>query len=172
MAIDVLVLAFRTSGLTVGSQAMVGIDSVTLGVMLAVSLVAFAAAFALKRKLSFYVRPTRNDLLVGGLVLAQAALVVLHFSKYPIFPQFQSVDFSQHVRITTDLQSGHISTFPGGILYYGAHLLMGSLVALSGDLVLVATQYAMAILEVFSPVLVYDAVISLTGSGRVGLFAT
>jgi hypothetical protein len=167
MAIDVLALAFRTSG-AVGT----GIDSVTLEIMLAVSLVAFAAASALRRKLSFYVRPTRNDVLIAGLVLAQALLVIVHFSKYPIFPQFQSVDFSQHVRITTDLQSGHISTFPGGILYFGAHLLMGSLVALSGDLVLVATQYAMAILTVFSPMLVYLAVISLTGSRRVGLFAT
>ena len=62
--------------------------------------------------------------------------------------------------------------FPGGILYYGAHLLMGSLVALSGDLVLAVTQYAMGILTVFSPLLVYLAVGSLTTSRRVGLLAT
>ena len=71
-----------------------------------------------------------------GLSLAQALLVVAHFSKYPIFPQFQSVDFTQHVQITAALQAGRLTMFPGGILYYGAHLLMGSLVALSGDLVL------------------------------------
>src|SRR5580692_1343414 len=44
MAIDVLVLAFRTSGLLVGSQLMVGIFPGTLEIMLAVSFVAFAAA--------------------------------------------------------------------------------------------------------------------------------
>ena len=45
--------------------------------------------------------------------------------------------------------------FPGGLLYYGVHLLMGSLVALSGDLALQATQYAMGILTALSPLLVF-----------------
>jgi len=49
---------------------------------------------------------------------------------------------------------------------------MGSLVALSGDIVLVATQNAMGILTIFSPLLVYLAVGSLTTSRRVGLIAT
>jgi len=172
MAVDVLVLVFRTSGLLVGSQLMIGIFPGTLELVLGASLVVLAAAVALRRKVTFYVRPARYDLYVLGLVAAQALLVVAHFSKYPIFPQFQSVDFTQHVQITTDLQAGRLTMFPGGILYYGAHLLMGSLVALSGDLVLVATQYAMGMLAVFSPLLVFVAVSSLTESRRVGLIAT
>ncbi len=131
----------------------------------------FAAAVVLRRRVTFYVRPERYDLYVLGLVVAQALLVLAHFSKYPIFPQFTSVDFTQHVEITGALQSGQLAMFPGGILYYGAHLLMGSLVALSGDLVLVATQYAMGILTIFSPLLVYLAVGSLTTSRRVALIA-
>ena len=150
MAIDVLLLAFRTSGLLIGSQLMVGIFPVTLEVMLGASLVVFAAAVVLRRRVTFYVKPERYDLYVLGLVVAQALLVLAHFSKYPIFPQFSSVDFTQHVQITTDLQAGRVTMFPGGILYYGAHLLMGSLVALSGDIVLVATQNAMGILTIFS----------------------
>jgi len=172
MAVDVLVLAFRTSGVLIGSQLMVGIFPGTLEVMLGVSLVVFAAAVVLRRRVTFYVRPERYDLYVLGLVVAQALLVLAHFSKYPIFPQFSSVDFTQHVQITTDLQAGRLTMFPGGILYYGAHLLMGSLVALSGDIVLVATQYAMGILTIFSPLLVFVAVSSLTTSRRVGLIAT
>jgi hypothetical protein len=172
MAVDVLALAFRTSGVLVGSQLMVGIFPATLELMLGASLVVFAAAVVLHRRVTFYVKPERYDLYVLGLVLAQALLVVAHFSKYPIFPQFSSVDFTSHVQITTDLQAGRITMFPGGILYYGAHLLMGSLVALSGDLVLAVTQYAMGILTVFSPLLVYLAVGSLTASRRVGLVAT
>ena len=172
MAVDVLVLAFRTSGLLVGSQLMVGIFPGTLELMLGVSIVAFAAPVALRRKVTFYVKPTRTDLYVLGLGAAQAILVAIHFSKYPIFPQFQSVDFIQHVQITTDLQDGSTTMFPGGILYYGAHLLMGSLVALSGDLVLAVTQYAMGILTVLSPLLVFVAASSLTKSKRVGLVAT
>jgi len=171
MAVDVLVLAFRTSGLLIGSQLMIGIFPGTLELMLGVSLVAFAAPVALRRKVTFYVQPTRYDFYVLGLVAAQALLVAAHFSKYPIFPQFQSVDFAQHVEITADLQAGRATMFPGGILYYGVHLLMGSLVALSGDLVLVATQYAMGILAALSPLLVFVAVGSLTTSKRVGLIA-
>ena len=172
MAVDVLVLAFRTSGLLLGSQLMLGIYPGTLDAMLGASLAVFAAAGALRRKVTFYVQPTRYDLYVIGLVAAQALLVFAHFSKYPIFPEFQSVDFTQHVQITTDLQSGAITMLPGGIMYYGAHLLMGSLVALSGDLVLLATQYAMGILTALSPLLVFVAVGSLTPSKRVGLVAT
>jgi hypothetical protein len=172
MAVDVLVLAFRTSGLLIGSQLMVGIYPGTLEAVLVISLVAFAAPVALRRKITFYVRPSRNDLYVLGLVVAQALLVAAHFSKYPIFPQFQSVDFIQHVQITAGLQNGGTTMFPGGILYYGAHLLMGSLIALSADMALVATQYAMGILAVFSPLLVFAAVDSLTRSKRVGLIAT
>jgi hypothetical protein len=172
MGLDVLVLTFRTSGLLIGSQLMVGIFPVTLEIMLGVSLVAVAAAVALRRKMSFYVKPTRNDLLVVVLVALQALLVYAHFSKYPIFPQFSSVDFTQHVQITGALQSGALAMFPGGLLYYGVHLLMGSLVALSGDIVLESTQYAMGILTAFSPLLFFVAVNSLTQSRRVGLIAS
>ncbi len=172
MAVDVLVLAFRTSGLLIGGQLMVGIFPGTLELMLGAALVAFIAPVALRRKLTFYVQPTRTDLCVLGLVAAQALLVYAHFSKYPIFPEYQSADFLQHVQITADLQAGRLTMFPGGILYYGAHLLMGSLVSLSGDLVLVATQYAMWILTAFSPLLVFVAVNSVTQSRRVGLLAS
>ena len=172
MAVDVLALTFRTSGLLIGSQLMIGIFPVTLELMLGASVVVFAAAVVLRRRVTLYVRPERYDLYVLGLVAAQALLVVVHFTKYPIFPQFQSVDFTQHVQITSALQAGGLTMFPGGILYYGAHLLMGSLVALSGDLALVATQYAMGLLTVFSPLLVFVAAGSLTKSKRVGLIAT
>ncbi len=171
MAVDVLVLAFRTSGLHIGSQLMVGIDTETLGLMLGVSLIALAVPVVFRRKVNFWINPQRYDLYVLGLIVAQALLVLAHFSKYPIFPQFSSVDFTQHVQITSDLQAGRIALFPGGVLYYGAHLLMGSVVALSGDLVLVATQYTMGILTVFSPLLLFVAVDSLAGSRRVGLVA-
>lgn len=172
MAVDVLVLAFRTSGVLIGSQLMVGVFPVTLELMLGASLVAFFVPVALRRGVSIYSKPTRDDLYVLGLVLAQAILVVAHFSKYPIFPQFSSVDFASHVRITSDLQVGKTSMFPGGILYYGAHLLMASLLALSGDIALEATQYAMGVLAALSPLLVFVAVNSLTKSRRVGLIAT
>ncbi len=172
MAIDVLVLAFGTSGLVVGSQQMVGISPGTLELILGASVLAFGAAVAISRKVTFFVKPATSDLVVLGLVVAQALLVLAHFSKYPIFPQFQSVDFTQHVQITADLQAGKIAMFPGGLLYYGVHLLMGSLVALSGDIVLQATQYAMGIMTAISPLIVFVAVNSLTQSKRVGVIAT
>ena len=159
----------RTSGINIGGKLMVGIGPETLEIMLAASLVALAAPILLRRRFTLWVKPERLDLYVLGLVLAQALLVVAHFYKYPIFPQFSSVDFSQHVMITGALQSGETTVFPGGILFYGVHLLMGSLVALSGDMTLVATQYAMAILAALSPLLVFVSVASLTSSKRAGL---
>lgn len=172
MAVDVLILAFRTSGVLIGSQRMVGIFPGTLELMLGASVVGFLAPVALRRRVDFYVKPTRTDFYVLGLVVVQAALVAAHFAKYPIFPQFPSVDFSSHVRITADLQAGRLSMFPGGILYYGVHLLMASLVALSGDIVLVATQRAMGILVVLSPLLLFLAVSSITGARRTGVVAS
>lgn len=172
MAIDVLLLAFRTSGILIGSQVMIGIFPGTLDLIVGASLVAFVVPAVVRRKLDFYVKPSRYDLYVLGLVLAQALLIVAHFSKYPIFPQFSSTDFSSHVLITGDLQAGRTTVFPGGILYYGAHLLMASLVALSGDIVLVATQYAMGILTALSPLLLFAAVRSLAKSKQVALIAT
>jgi hypothetical protein len=172
MGLDVLVLAFRTSGVLIGGQLMVGIFPVTLEAILGASIVALVAPVAIRRKVDFFVSPTRDDILVLALVFAQALLVFAHFSKYPIFPQFQSVDFTQHVRITSDLQAGVVTVFPGGLLYYGVHLLMGSLVALSGDIILESTQYALGILTVFSPLVVFATVNSLTRSRRVGLVAS
>jgi len=169
MGLDVLVLAVRTSGL---SPVLLGIDPTTLGAMLGASLLGLVGTAAMRRKLSLISGLTRNDLIVLGLVVVQAVLVALHFSKYPIFPQFESADFTQHVHITTDLQSGGLALLPGGLLYYGVHLLMGALVALSGDLVLMATQYAMGILVALSPLLVYAAACSLLGTRRVAVIST
>ena len=171
MAVDVLVLAFRTSGVLVGSQLMIGIYPGTLEIILAASLVALVVPVVVRRRLSLWVMPLRDDLYVLGLVAAQAALVAAHFYKYPVFPQFSSTDFSQHVMITASLQSGGTTFFPGGILYYGVHMLMGAALALSGDLPLLATQYAIGILTVLSPLLVYFAVDSLTSSKRISLLA-
>ena len=172
MSIDVLVLAFRTSGILIGSQFMIGIGPVTLEAILGVSALAFAMPVAVRRKLSFYVKPTRDDLFALGIVFAQTLLVYAHFSKYPLFPEFQSVDFTSHVQITADIQAGRLPMFPGGLLYYGVHLLMASLVALSGDLALQATQYAMGILTALSPLLVFVAVNSVAESKRAGLIAS
>jgi len=172
LAIDVLVLAVRTSGLMIGSQRLLGLDPSTLGLMLGVPLVLLAGITAFRRRFAFLVAPSRDDLLVLAMVVLQSILVLAHFAKYPLFPEYQSVDFTQHVQITSALQSGGITTFPGGLLYYGVHLLMGSLGVLSGDPLLFVTQYAMGILTALSPFLLFSAVSFLTESRRTALVST
>jgi hypothetical protein len=171
MAIDVLFLGFRTSGIVIGGITMLKISPLSLDLLLLASVAVLGLAVAIRRRSHFYSRPTVRDLLILAIVIAQSVIVLAHFTKYPIFPEYQSVDFEQHVIITNSILSG-AALMPGGVLYYGIHLLMASAVVLSGDMTLVVTQYTLGIITALSPLLVYLAVDSLLGSERTSLIAS
>jgi len=137
-----------------------------------VSAIAIAVSVFMRKRFSLYVKPSRADLMAFLLVVAQGLLVYAHYVKYPIFPQFQSVDFTSHVQIVTDLQKGVTSPIPSGVLYYGVYMLMVELFALTNGAPLVITQRTMEILVVLSPLLVYAAASTLSDSKRISLTAT
>lgn len=81
----------------------------------------------------------------------QAALVVAYLVRFPVFPEFQSADFLQHV--------DHASTWPpnGPMLFYGEAATYLSLVRMAIPFLqpMMAERYAMGLLVVFSPIIVY-----------------
>jgi len=171
LALDVLVLLFRTSGLAFGGISLLGIDPVTVHAVLVSWTLVLVFALVRTRGRSWRM-PTKADAEVFALTAALGLLVLLHFYKYPLFPQFESVDFYQHVEITDSVVGGTTSTIPSGILYYGVHVLMGSAVAVTGDPALFVTQYSMGILVTFSALLVYAAAIALCASRGAAMVAT
>ncbi len=155
LSVEVLVLILRTSHLLVAGVYLDGLYANTPLAIIGVSALVLAVSILLHRKFYFYSRPKRTDLLVLSIVLAQGVLVCLHFFAFPIFPEYESVDFGQHVGIVTSLQNAAFPSLPGGVLYYGVHLILVSLLSLTGGDPLIVTQYGMGILISLSNLMVY-----------------
>jgi hypothetical protein len=172
MAIDAFLLLIRTSQLPVPEIYLGGIWSGTVYAILSISIIVMAILITIRRKFDFYTKITRIDLIIILITLIQSALVYIHFSKYPVFPQYQSIDFEQHVRIARDIQLGYASPLQSGVLYYGVHLLMSPLIALTNNEPLIITQHSIGILAALSPLLVYSSVSAMTDSKRTGIIAT
>ena len=117
LSIDTVVLMLRTSNIAHIS----GIDTYTLyGIMLA-GAVALAASLLFKKSKLSVPKLSRTDLILVALLLVQSAMLLLYLGKYPIFPEYQSQDYSVHVTLAQGLISGSTVSIPGGILYYGIH---------------------------------------------------
>ena len=171
-SVDALFLMLSTSGLNLFGTRLLGVHVETVQWSILLWLGVFGLGLMLRRRVPFYVKPGRAD---GGVLVltgAQALLVMIHFVKFPIFPEFSSIDFTQHVMIAGDLASGAITSLPGGILYYAVHGFLAALQSLAGGLPLVVDQRAMGILVALSPVMLYGAFRGLSLSVRACLFAT
>ncbi|MDG7008015.1 MAG: hypothetical protein JRN06_07200 [Nitrososphaerota archaeon] len=172
LAIDTVVLVVRTSGLSAFGLVLRGIEVETVYFPILVGVAAFGVSLGVRRKVSFLTRPKAADFLLSLVVLAMAAMLLLYFQKYPIFPEYLSPDFAAHVQFSQSLISGSASSIPAGILYYGVqYQLAASLLLVGGD-PLVTVQRTMALLVVLSPVLVYTAASRLSSSRGGALVAT
>ncbi|MFI5421441.1 MAG: hypothetical protein ACHQ1H_10790, partial [Nitrososphaerales archaeon] len=152
LSIDTIVLMLRTSNL----GGLHGIDSVTIYGIILLGFVALAISIAKRRKFDFP-KPTRSDLFIGIFFLIQVIMLVLYFAKYPIFPEYQSQDYSVHVQLAQGLISGSVTSIPSGILYYGIHYQLASGILLVGGEPLITARYVMAILVILSQFLFYAA---------------
>lgn len=119
----------------------------------------------LPEKLSFP-KPIRSDIMPFIPVLFIALVELAYFQAFPIFPQFRSADFEQHVRIATDYSHGSVPEISNQVLYYGAEYLL-SLGLLLGGIPMATIRYEMAMLVALSPLWFYLASLKLTGSHRV-----
>jgi hypothetical protein len=169
LAFDTLVLAIRTSGITVLGETLRGVDLPTVYFIIAVGLVALPAAWFRKRRLDVLGMPTRSDLAMALLTIALGVMVALHFAKYPIFPAFASQDPALHTATALGLVSGAVTSFPGGVLYYGVHYQLASALLLVGGEPLITVQWTMGVLVLLSPLVVYTASKRILASSRAGL---
>ena len=100
-------------------------------------------------------KPARGDIIPLASLAFLGIVLLLHFTKYPIFPKYSSVDFEWHVKLSQELAKGSYTLIPNGILYYGAHAQSALLHQLNGGLPLTDSQLTMAVLTLLSPLLIY-----------------
>jgi hypothetical protein len=153
ISVDTVVLLVRTSNIL----GLKGMDTTTIYVILLSGVVFLGASIGIRRRLSFPTKLTKTDMVVFIIILAQVSILLLYFQKYPIFPQYQSEDFSAHVKTAEGLISGTIVSIPSGILYFGVHFQIGSTILLVGGEPLVTARQTMAILISLSPLIFYYA---------------
>ncbi len=168
LAVDTLVFVVRTSGLSLSGFTLAGLDLSTVYFPIVAGSVALIASFALRRRFVWPVKPKALDLALLLVILIQGLMVLLYFQKYPIFPEYQSADYSNHVQFAQGLISGSYTSVPRGILYFGVHYQVASTLLLVGGEALVTAQRTLAILVILSPLLFYLAVGRIVGSKEAG----
>jgi len=166
ISIDTVVMLIKTSSVA----GLVGIDLTTVYFVIATGLVALLVSLALNKwKFGLFAKPTSVDLALFLIILIQGTILLLYFQKYPIFPQYQSQDFGNHVNYVQGLISGSITSIPQGLLYFGVHYQLASSLLLVGGEPLVTLQRTMALLITISPLAFYYAAKRIFSDARVGL---
>jgi hypothetical protein len=172
ISIDALWLFVRTSGFGFAGFVLVGVNSTSALAPIVIGVVALAISFALRRKFTLRPRWNRFDLVVMLVLLVQISMLMTYYQSYPIFPQYPSGDFVQHVILTTSLVSGSATSFPAGVLYFGIHYQLATALVLVGGEPLITIRYTMAILAVLSSLLFYLVASKLFSSRKIALMTT
>jgi len=167
LSIDTIVLLVRTSGVL----GLKGVDTYTLYGMILAGLAALFISFARKRKL-WFPKPTKVDFVLIAFILVQSFILILYFTKYPIFPEYQSQDYAVHVQLAQGLISGSTTSVPSGILYYGIHYQLASGLLFVGGEPLVTVRQTMAILVVLSSILFFSSTKRIFQDTRIALVTT
>lgn len=168
LCIDTVIMTVRTAGVT---NLLTGLDTLTVYGTVALGLGMLAASVVVRRRFSWWRRPTRLDLGFLAVMLVQALIVILYFQKYPIFPEYLSQDFAVHVHNTQALIAGTYVTITHGILYNGIYFQLSPALLLVGGTPLVTVRWTMALLTVLSPLLFYLATQRLTANQSAGVIA-
>jgi hypothetical protein len=169
LAVDTLALLILTSGFRVGGLSMAGLSLASVYSLIAFGAVALLGSLVYRRKLAVASRPKASDTWLLILMASLAAMEWSYFQKYPIFPQYESVDFGSHVQFVQSLISGTTTSIPSGILYFGVHFQLAAALLVVGGEPIVTLQQTMAILVVLSPLLFYLAGKVLLGRRLAGL---
>jgi hypothetical protein len=169
LCIDTAILAVRTAGVT---NLLTGLDSLTVYATIAFGLGILAASVIVRRRFSWWRRPTTLDLGFLAVLLLQGLIILLYFQKYPIFPTTPiTQDFGIHAQNTQGLISGTNVTIPHGILYDGVYYQLSPALLMVGGASVITNRWTMALLAILSPLLIYLAAERLFASQTCGLIA-
>jgi hypothetical protein len=155
LAVDTLVLLVRTSGLSLAGFILKGLDLVSVYSLIAIGIVALVLSVIIRKRLKFVVRPRKVDWILMFFVGALAIMELIYFQKYPIFPQYESADFGNHVQSVQAMIAGSETSIPAGLLYFGIIFQLASAFLLVGGEPLVTIERTMALLVCISPLLFY-----------------
>lgn len=161
LSFDTLVMLVKTSGLSVAGLSLRGIDLAAVYFLIGFGLASIFLSVAWRRRLRFATKPARVDLLLLFLIGVLCVIESVYFMKYPIFPQYESIDFGAHVQYVHALIAGATTSIPSGILYFGVHYQLATALLLVGGEPLVTLQRTMALLVALSPLVFYLAAKSL-----------
>jgi len=168
LSIDTIVLMIKTSNVA----GLAGISTAVLYGIIGLGAIAFVASFIVHKTRLEIPKITRTDAMLLALLVVQALMLLLYFEKYPIFPEYQSHDYTVHVQLALGLISGSVTTIPSGILYYGIHFQLASGILFVGGQPLITVRQTMAILVVLSSLLFYSATKKIFSSSIIGLICT
>lgn len=161
LVVDTIWMATQTDAISLIIPSAGRIDVITVYSEIFVGALFLVASLVRRRQLLFPVKPGKVDLALLALLLTQSLMVLLYLEKFPIFPEFQSGDYSQHVRYVQQLVAGYKPSGFEGLLYYGVEYQLASGLALVGGQGLITVRYTMSILVILSPLLFYLASNSL-----------
>jgi hypothetical protein len=171
LGVDTLVLFIWTSGPSLLGRRPLGMDLGTVYLIIALGALFLVAGAAIRRKFIFYVKPQRIDLAVFLVMVGLGAMLVAFFAKYPIFPEYQSADFANHVSYSTGLIAGTYN-LRSVVLYYGVEYQLAASILLVGGQALVTIRDTMALLVFLSPLMIYLASARLFSSRVSALLVT
>jgi hypothetical protein len=153
-SINTVILFVGSSGLQIADIPLYGVTANMFYVIILGGLFLTILSAVRKKKFTTIPLPRRTDLLVVLFMLVQGGMIYLFFQKYPIFPEYNSVDFQGHANIVQSLLSGG-SSIPGGIFYFGVHFQLALGALLVGGPVLIVIQRVGAILAILGVPIVY-----------------
>lgn len=166
LCIDTIVVVVRTAGIT---RLLTGLDSFTVYATIAFGSGMLAVSLVVRRRFSWWRRPTKLDLAFLGILLLQGLIIIFYLQEYPVFPGYLSHDIFVHVPSTERLIAGTLSSIPRGVLYFGVYYQLAPAILTVGGAPLVTVRWTMAILAVLSTLLFYLAAEKLSGSQACGV---
>ena len=119
-------------------------------------------------------KPSKADAWPFFCVLLIGVSLALYFQKFPLFPEYRSVDFQQHVGIVTSHANGQTPALDAQILYYGVEYILSLFVLLFGTLLhpVFLVRLSMIPLVAVSPLVLFYATSKLFNSHRAAWITT
>lgn len=171
LTLDTVVFALRDYGPVLFGLPPEGIGRITIYFLLFIGLGFLSGAVVSRRKFLLPKKPVHEDVFLLGLIVVLCIMVEMYLAKFPIFPEFQSGDYSVHATYAELIASGS-SPSGVGVLYQGVRFQLAAALLLIGGEALITVRDAIAVLVVLSPLLFYLASKEIFDNPKVAIICT